>query len=170
MMYDESHSPPRGSVPQRGAANRVEDDAYFDAGLRTRDHRLDEHVRSFARLEDVGLEVDRHLGGEYGVAHCRIELRAVGEDVDAIVAVNGSLAGRLQHVDELAAVRAQRNSDVVIDPRREQQNEGEPGYERQADELPPVHDVNGRVMQNAGCKMQHGNRSRRSAVFVKFAF
>ena len=50
------------------------------------DHRVDQHVGRFAGLEDVGLEVDRRLGAcADGVAHGRIELRAVGEDLDAVV-------------------------------------------------------------------------------------
>ena len=57
------------------------------------------------------------------VAHRRIELRAVGEDVDLVVEMDRRLAGRLDDVQEVVAVGPERLRDVVVDARREEQHQ-----------------------------------------------
>ena len=66
------------------------------------------------------------------VPHRRVERRAVGEDDDAIVVVDGSLACGLDDVQEVVAVGAQRDRDVIVDAWREQQHQHEPRQERDA--------------------------------------
>ena len=81
--------PPAGGAPaaplMTGAADRIEHEPHLDAGACAGDHRVDQHVGGFAGLEDVGLEVDRRLGPRDRVAHRRVELGAVGEDLDGVV-------------------------------------------------------------------------------------
>jgi hypothetical protein len=49
------------------------------------------------------------VGRQNSVAHRGIELPAVGEDLDTIVAVNRRLTRRLQDVNEFVAIGAERS-------------------------------------------------------------
>jgi hypothetical protein len=119
------------------AADRVEREPHFDAGARALDHRFHDHLRGLAVLEDVRLHVHGRLRATDGVAHLGVELRAVGEDVDLVAEMNRGLAGDLDDVEEFVAVGADGMRHLVVDPRREEQDEHEPDDEAEADDHPP---------------------------------
>jgi hypothetical protein len=128
--------PPQRLAAHPRTADRVEHQPHLDAGTCPLDHHLDQRLADFPRREDVGLQVDRDLGAADGIAHRRVELRPVGEDLDAVAGVNGRLADGLDDAGELVAVGPQRRGHVVVDPRREQQHEDEPDDERDAYDRP----------------------------------
>jgi hypothetical protein len=87
-----------------------------------------------AFLEDVALEVDRLLRRLDGGQHRGIEAIAVGEDLDAVLRLQGRVAGGLEHVDEVVAGAVDLHLDVIRDVRREQQHQDQPRDERAADD------------------------------------
>ncbi len=135
----------QGPAPEGQAADGVDGNRDVDAVPRAVRERSDELIAHLPRLEDVELHDDRLGRAADRVEHRRVELRAVGEDLDVIPLMEGRLAGRLHRVEEALVVHRHPVAEAVVDCRCEEHHYHEPDEKDRARYGQPEH-------QRHGCK------------------